>query len=403
MGKAQQRQGCKWVDSTACSALCQLILDDECKCTDPSAHGRPPLPTSVYAQQIAPFLRFEGPVPGMLYAFGGRRQRQGPVDTVEMLDTWHGCWVPCREMPTRRAGSAACALPDGRIIVVGGYDSRGIDLGLLSTCDLYNPATECWEVENPPPLKQARWGHGCALLNGKVWAVGGCSLQGPTMATLKSCEIYDPEENSWSPGPSLHKSRSGARVVVLQDRYLLAVGGCDDVFGRGQAQSTIEIYDAALGHWRLLSTQLSEPRSSAAVAVLDGGRIFITGGAPSRSPSEIYRVISTNDGLSCMKAEEQALETDDVLDGFIGCQAATVSLPNCGTSARRCVVVVGGERCEQIGNIVGQRKRKFSPVAALDVATGSWLPDTQVPAMTKARTTVALCLGQGRVTKARLC
>jgi hypothetical protein len=78
-----------------------------------------------------------------------------------MFDTWHGKWVGCKAMPTARAGCAAAPLPDGRIMVVGGYDEHGIVAGLLATCDVYNPKKQCWEEQGTiPSLRRARWGHG---------------------------------------------------------------------------------------------------------------------------------------------------------------------------------------------------------------------------------------------------
>merc|ERR1719454_903394 len=95
-----------------------------CGVTGDGAVPRAPLPPALYSEHVAPFLRFESPLPNMLYAIGGRNRRKGPVDTVEMFETWHGRWVQCPPMPRRRAGSAAASLPDGRLLVIGGYDER---------------------------------------------------------------------------------------------------------------------------------------------------------------------------------------------------------------------------------------------------------------------------------------
>ena len=69
--------------------------------------------------------------PGQLYAVGGRINPHhvtggSPVSTVEMFDAWHGKWVACPDMLQHRAACGAAALPDGRLVVTGGYDARGI-------------------------------------------------------------------------------------------------------------------------------------------------------------------------------------------------------------------------------------------------------------------------------------
>merc|ERR1711972_367530 len=99
----------------------------------------------------------------------------------------------------------------------------------------------------------------------------------------------------WTPSADLHVARAGARVVTLGDQYLAAVGGCDDVFGRAELLASLEIFDVNVGSWALLSSQLSTPRTTAAVAAIDGERILVVGGAPSLSSAELYHVPSNEE------------------------------------------------------------------------------------------------------------
>lgn len=405
-----------WTDANACTALCMLILDDRrypavFEDEQPCRYRRRALPPALYAENVAPFLRFDAPQPNMLYAFGGRNQRKGPLNTVEMFDSWHGRWVPCPPMPTRRAGSAAALLPDGRFIVVGGYNEKGIAEGLLSCCDIYDPRVSSWAEEgSAQPLSRARWGHGCAPLRGKVYVVGGCSLQPDaqpreaSMETLKCCEVYDPPNNRWSPCAPLQIARSGSRVVALDDRYLAAIGGCDDVFGRAETQPTVEIFDVIVGCWSLLEGQLLHPRTTAAAAAIDGRRLLVVGGAPSLSSAEVYRVQLPREGSTRPNSDEEPVQSSesvtDMPDGRMGCQAALINLPAPGAnypmSVRKSVVVVGGERCDEGGGD-WPRVRQFSNVPVFDVETGEWRSDSPVPAMAAHRTAVALCVGMGRL------
>ncbi|CAE7787906.1 unnamed protein product [Symbiodinium microadriaticum] len=76
----------KWIDEFACAALCQLILDDR-RIGSTSDVGAPlrrrrALPPFLYVEAISPFLRFDGLLPNMLYAFGGRNQEDGPLNTA---------------------------------------------------------------------------------------------------------------------------------------------------------------------------------------------------------------------------------------------------------------------------------------------------------------------------------
>lgn len=417
------RRGSRWADSETCSALCQLILDDrkgggvgDAASSRGSCLRRRSLPPALYAENVAPFLRFDVPLPNMLYAFGGRNQGRGPLDTVEMFDTWHGRWVTCEPMPTRRAGSAAALLPDNRMIVIGGYNEHGIAEGLLATCDVYDPVRQAWDEAGAAPLARKRWGHGCASLGGKVYVVGGCSLQPDAqpqeafMETLRCCEVYSAEADRWTPCAPLQIARSGSRVVALDERYLAAIGGCDDVFGRAETQPTVELFDATTGLWSLLDSRLENPRTTAAVAAIGPRKLLVVGGAPSLSSAEVYRV-----RLPGAEGGRGAIVTDDedgeelpkvaeMPEGRMGCQAALVYLPRPGASYpladRPCAVIVGGERCdEETTGGDWPRVRQFQNIHVFDVVVGAWREDLKpvMPAMAAARTAVALCVGVGYV------
>jgi len=425
-----------WVDPSACSALCALILDDRkggggisAQWGKPAAGRRRALPPSLYAEHVAPFLRFDEPQPNMLYAIGGRNQRHGSLSTVEMFDTWHGQWVPCPPMPTRRAGSAAALLPRGRVLVVGGYNERGIVDGLLATCDVYDPYAQRWTEGGAAPLSRARWGHGCAALHGRVYAVGGCSLRQGSMEpreafmeTLRSCEVYTPEEDRWRPCAPLQIARSGSRVVALENQLLVAVGGCDDVFGRATTQPTVELYDPAAECWTVLSSRLRHPRTTAGVAAIGDSRLVVIGGAPSLSSAEIYCVAlpkgtgSARGGRgqpreeqrpeeagACSAASEAPSHVADMAEGRMGCQAATVQLPEAASeyplSRWPCVVLVGGERCSEGGGEDWAHVQQFAGVPVYDVAKKAWRPEecAVMPPLPSPRTAVALCVGVGRV------
>lgn len=402
----------QWVEPGTSTALCWLCIDDR---KGNPRRARASLPPCLYSDAIAPFLHFDGPQPNQLYAVGGRNQQQDPLDTVEMFDTWHGEWVTCPKMLARRAGCAAAALPNGRLLVVGGYDEKGIVEGLLATCEVFDPANQVWTLDTAT-LARARWGHGCASMKGLIYTVGGCSLRpgAPAheafMETLRSCEVYDPAVGGWSPCADLHVARAGARVVTLSDRYLAAVGGCDDVFGRAELLPTVELFDSQVGRWDLLEMKLSTPRTTAAVAPIDDHQILIIGGAPSLTSAEIYHVPEPK-RVECpeecseqqpqQQPSQQAPESRpirDMSEGRMGCQAMAIDLPAPGADfprcTRPCVVVVGGENGdEEWDPNIGQ----FSSVLVYDVQADEWRPEKSFPPIPTPRTAMALLVGPGRI------
>mmetsp|Transcript_76056 Transcript_76056/g.211383 ORF Transcript_76056/g.211383 Transcript_76056/m.211383 type:complete len:483 (+) Transcript_76056:44-1492(+) len=430
-----------FVEPESATALCWLLLDD----TKGNPH-RAALPSAVYTETVASFLRFDEPLTEQLYAIGGRNKELGQLDVVEMFDTWRGQWVSCPNMLSARSACAAAALPDGRLFVAGGYDERGIVLGILASCETFDPREQRWS-STCAPMGRPRWGHGCATLGGLVYAVGGCSLKMDMpasqdfMETLQSCEAYDPVANRWLPRASLRVSRGGSRVAAVGDSHLVAVGGCNDVFGEPVMLPTVEIYDARADQWSLLETRLSVPRTTAAVAAIDDTRLFICGGAcadetTASASAEVYTLpastadaqsansaqlaeIADDDGAMAGRALQDELsigshstkpmDVDDAAVGRMGCQAIAIDLPASGESfpmrTRRCVAVIGGEG--DSGEDVEDSEDEpdicqFSNVLVYDLVEGTWRPDGSFPPMPTPRTAMALCVSRGCASRVRM-
>jgi hypothetical protein len=310
-------------------------------------------------------------------------------------------------------------LPDERILCVGGYDVNGIVEGLMATGEAFDPTQQVWDA-SVADMGRARWGHGCATIDGLVYVVGGCSLQPGAppeeafMETLRSCEVYDPKANTWRPSADLHVARAGSRVVAIGTKYLAAVGGCDDVFGRALTLDSVELFDIVACRWTLLDVQLTTPRTTAAVASMEDRGILVIGGAPSLSTSEVCHLhvppgADVGIGETGAPAEPEAadapgrrlpaLDVGNISEGRMGCQAAVLQLPAPGANyplcSRTCVLVVGGENGEE--DLEQADVRQFDSVLAYDAEECMWLPEETVPPMLAPRTAMAVCVGRGHV------
>src|SRR6266436_6398683 len=104
---------------------------------------------------------------------------------------------------TGRYWHTATLLPNGKVLVAGGYDG----VNYLSSAELYDPATGTWTATGS--LGAARAAHTATLLpNGMVLVAGG---DDSSFNRLASAELYAPASGSWSvtgapyhPPPSSH-------------------------------------------------------------------------------------------------------------------------------------------------------------------------------------------------------
>ena len=103
--------------------------------------------------------------------------------------------------------------------------------------------------------------HGVAVLDGKLYAVGGFGDDGG----LSSVEQYDPATNAWEAVASMVTPRENHAVAVL-DGKLYAVGGYN-----GGYLTSVERYDPATDAWEAVAPMATARYNlNHAVAALDG-------------------------------------------------------------------------------------------------------------------------------------
>ena len=193
-----------------------------------------------------------------------------------------------RTKQTRRAGRLAepradiaqATLRDGKILLAGGYrDGRALDL-----VELFDPAS--LTVKSVGRLRVARAGAGAALLaDGRVIIVGGAENGPNGLVPSAAAEIFAPDSGRITPAGALATARYKHAAVSLKDGRVLVVGGSDSR-DRGGKIRTLEAYDLATNRFVPAGeTITARYKIGAAVVVLPDSRVLIAGGA---SRPEIY-------------------------------------------------------------------------------------------------------------------
>jgi hypothetical protein len=183
-------------------------------------------------------------------------------------------FVSVSPMNTGRNDHTATLLPNGKVLVAGGFPTG-------TSAELYDPATDTWTVTGS--LRVAHAGHTATLLpNGKV-LVAGARQSGGAFQASASTELYDPATGTWTMTSPMKHARVFSTATLLPNGKVLVVGG-----GTGS-----ELYDPASGTWTDTaspSTGGTPPTLLLNGKVLAGGELYdpATGtwtstGAPSRS------------------------------------------------------------------------------------------------------------------------
>jgi N-acetylneuraminic acid mutarotase len=150
-------------------------------------------------------------------------------------------WSTAASMATARQGHTATLLPDGRVLVVGGWDGSS-GTSALATGEIYDPAADTWS--SVASMADARQFHTATLLqNGDVLVAGGWDSSGTPLA---SAELYDSATDSWSPAASMGIARQGHTATSLRNGKVLVVGGSDGGF---DPLASAELYDPGTDTW----------------------------------------------------------------------------------------------------------------------------------------------------------
>jgi Kelch motif/Galactose oxidase, central domain len=199
-------------------------------------------------------------------ASGLGRLTGGPANADLRAQPLGGRLVSTADMQVGRASHTATALPDGRVLVAGGFIEKGSSKG----AEVYEPDKGSYAPL--PPMVTTRHSHTATLLpDGKVLIAGG---YGEGTVTLAAAELFDPEQNTFAPTGSLHAARADHIAVPLKDGKVLIAGG----LGPGWTfLSSAEVYDPVTGRFSPTGSMTMSRESHAAVRLLDG-RVLIVGG-----------------------------------------------------------------------------------------------------------------------------
>ena len=201
--------------------------------------------------------------------------------SVDLHDPATNAWSVTGTLLTARYEHTATRLPNGRILVTGGFggvqDTLHAGGATLGSVEIYDPALGVWSAA--APMSTPRRQHTAVLLDsGLVVVAGGVS----STTSLASAEVYDPASNTWTPVTPMSTARQSHLAVRLSGGNVLVLGGFNNASSPVFGVQTAESYDPVADVW-VPAGSMVVPRQGFIAAPLPGGRVVVVGGAPNNA------------------------------------------------------------------------------------------------------------------------
>jgi N-acetylneuraminic acid mutarotase len=168
-----------------------------------------------------------------------------PAFSVHLVGAVEDSWTSLEPMPTARSGFGV-AVVEGKIYAIGG--SNGTHR--LDVNEVYDPANDTWTTKTSMPT--ARSGPAIAVYQNKIYVIGGIIGESdPTTSGYTGVnEVYDPSTDTWETMESMPTGSAYLDANVVGDKiYVICGVKHGGVFPFQQYADENQVYDPSNDSW----------------------------------------------------------------------------------------------------------------------------------------------------------
>jgi hypothetical protein len=318
---------------------------------------------------------------GRLLVAGGDDGSTHSIANALLYDPATDAWSTIAPLDQPRSHASAVLLPDGRILVVGGF--------------VFEPG---WDMGRAPGVALAR-AAGQSATHGRGDGILPLDVAVPPFGpALATAELFDPASGTWSPTGPMRFARTGPAITVLDDgRVLVAGADGEPTKIDARAFTTAEVYDPGTGRFASAGTLPGFDRATIArlgvelpdetpeagspgtlVALADGGAVLVAREVSWKHEGEVVWSARVAPDLGQWRLFGAPFAVRQFWD------SDSTGLQVTGTSRRDAVVVSLGDGSVLVVGGSGNAEYGLSPTASVgryDPVSDSWSSATDLPAL----------------------
>lgn len=240
----------------------------------------------------------------ILFLISGCSEYWSPTNPDHIIKT--DPWTEIASMPTARQGLTA-SLVNNKIYCIGGevYNKNNSSWSLLNVVEVYDPMTDSWESLTPMP--HSRGYHGSAVVNDKIYIIGGWSYTNSSEVL-----VFDPNNQSWTTMAGSNVWRAVCAVSVFDNKIYIFGGRTNNNI----YINLVEEFNPQTGQF-IQKTSMPTGRMLCSATTLND-KIFVIGGRYASGYSQDYSKVEVydpkRDSWQTFKNANTGMPDDGTLD-----------------------------------------------------------------------------------------
>ena len=172
----------------------------------------------------------------------------GPCNVLSTNDVYDPAtdkWESRKPMAVPRNHAFAAAV-NGKIYVIGGRTGHGFIMAATNTdvVEEYDPANDMWSAPKER-MPTPRSGGGCGTDGRRIYVAGGEVTTKQLVGAFRGIEAYEPATNSWTTLPSMPMPRHGVAGAVIGNRFHLVSGMITSAGAMAMLDPKLEVHTAS--------------------------------------------------------------------------------------------------------------------------------------------------------------